>query len=60
MPGYESRLYRYIGDVEGMPPGPTWQCSVCGALIRTGEPHSAREPRPHATLETLYERLEDE
>ena len=50
-----TRLY-YLGDnVPDLPPGHTWQCSICGARIRQGEPHSAREPWPHATLETLFE-----
>jgi hypothetical protein len=44
-----------------LPPGPTWRCSDCGARIRTGEPHAAVEPRPHATLAplTVTEPLED-
>lgn len=40
--------------LKDLPPGPTWQCKVCGALVRTGEPHSARLPKPHRTLEALF------
>jgi len=49
-----SKTLFYLGtEVPDLPAGPTWQCKVCGARVRTGEPHSAREPHPHATLETL-------
>ena len=47
-------LLYYLGtEVPGMPPGPTWQCKACGARVRSDECHSAREPYPHRTLETL-------
>lgn len=47
------RLLYYLGEVEGLPPGPTWRCKACGAMVRSCEPHSAKEPYPHRTLETL-------
>jgi hypothetical protein len=48
-----SQLY-YLGeDHLDLPPGPTWQCKACGALVRKDEPHSAAEPYPHRTLETM-------
>lgn len=34
---------RVAGDLlapqPGLPPGPTWQCGVCGERIRTGQLH---------------------
>ena len=39
-----------------LPPGRTWLCSACRTRIRTGQPHRAVEPYPHATIEPLFER----
>ena len=32
-------------------PGPTWICGVCFTRVRTGQPHRALDPKPHATLQ---------
>ena len=50
---FTNRQLYYLGEgYMDLPPGPTWQCKACGALVRRCEPHSAREPYPHSTLET--------
>ena len=38
---------------EDLPPGPTWRCSCCGTRVRSGQPHTAVEPRPHQTFGAL-------
>jgi hypothetical protein len=48
-----SLLYFLGEEHPDKPPGPTWQCKACGALVRSREPHSADSPYPHRTLETM-------
>ena len=43
-----------IVDGEGKPlPGRTWQCVICGARVREGQPHRGEQPKAHSTLLAL-------
>ena len=33
--------------------GRVYQCSECGTLLRSGQPHSALKPHPHQSLDAL-------
>jgi len=36
-----------------LPPGETFRCGECGTRLRSGQPHSALEPKPHFTIAAL-------
>lgn len=40
-------------DAALFPPGPVYQCQVCGTRMRSGQPHCALEPEPHQTFEAI-------
>jgi hypothetical protein len=39
-----------------LPPGPTYECGVCGTRIRTGQSHSAKLPHLHWNLAAMFAR----
>jgi hypothetical protein len=39
--------------MHGVPPGPTWLCSVCRTRIRTGQIHISDKPHGHAIIPTV-------